>query len=278
MSCGCNSSSPNPYYGVCREDTPYPSVSHESVPSLLDNLVTALYGAFYNPQTQTGYITKSVVNGRVVWNIACDPNNSAEVTGFPRYPGEGLLCYILRNFNHFVSLENQMVLLDATQTLTNKTLTSPHITHPTGITYEDVNADEAGSAATAQANAESYADGAANTALDSAKSYADGLAGNYDPAGAASTAESNAKSYADGLAGNYDPAGAAATAESNAKSYADGLAGNYDPAGAAASAAAAATGFTTTAPGSPTPGQIYFDTGSNHFYGWNGTTWAQLDN
>ena len=31
-------------------------------------------------------------------------------------------------------------------------------------------------------------------------------------------------------------------------------------------------------PADPIPGQIYFDTNDSHFYGWNGTTWKQLDN
>jgi hypothetical protein len=78
--------------------------------------------------------------------------------------------------------------------------------------------------------------GAAATAQGNAEDYADGLASNYDPAGSATTAENNAKSYADGLAVNYDAAGAATTAENNAKSYADGLASNYDPAGSASTA------------------------------------------
>jgi len=56
----------------------------------------------------------------------------------------------------------------------------------------------------------------------------------YDANGAAATAQSNAEDYADGLASNYDPAGAAATAQSNAEDYADGLASNYDAAGVAA--------------------------------------------
>ena len=56
----------------------------------------------------------------------------------------------------------------------------------------------------------------------------------YDAYGAAATAQSNAEDYADGLASNYDPAGAAATAQSNAEDYADGLASNYDAAGTAA--------------------------------------------
>jgi hypothetical protein len=48
----------------------------------------------------------------------------------------------------------------------------------------------------------------------------------YDAAGAAATAQSNAEDYADGLAVNYDAAGAAATAQSNAEDYADNLIGD----------------------------------------------------
>jgi hypothetical protein len=90
MSNGSSSS----YVGACRKDIPYPSVSSESVPSLIDNLVTALYGE----------ITKTVINRRVVWNIPCDPNNTAVVSpAFPRLAGEGLLCYIMRVFEAFIS-------------------------------------------------------------------------------------------------------------------------------------------------------------------------------
>lgn len=79
----------DPYTNVCRQDVPYPQVSPESVPSLIDNLVSALYGD----------ITKSVSGGRVVWNIPCDPSsNPTQFNNFPRYAGEGLLCYIMRFF------------------------------------------------------------------------------------------------------------------------------------------------------------------------------------
>jgi len=81
MSCS-NSSS------TCCPDVPYPSVSPESVPSLIGNLVYALYGT----------IDKTIINGRVVWDIPCDPNNTAEVDQIPREEGEGLLCYLLRVF------------------------------------------------------------------------------------------------------------------------------------------------------------------------------------
>lgn len=104
MSCGCNTTGGSYDNGVCRQDIPYPQVSHESVPSLIDNLVGALYGSFYNPTTQTGYITKSVVNGRIVWNIPCDPNNTAQIGTLPRNPGEGLLCYLIRCFNATIAV------------------------------------------------------------------------------------------------------------------------------------------------------------------------------
>ena len=72
---------------VCRQDIPYPIVSQESVASILGNLTSALYGT----------ITKTVVDGRVVWST-CDVNQHATVFGIPRNAGEGLICYFLRAF------------------------------------------------------------------------------------------------------------------------------------------------------------------------------------
>ena len=86
MSCDSNSN-------VCRQDIPYPQISQESVPSLISNLVYALYGT----------ISKSVVDGRVIWNIPCDPNNTTEVDNIPREEGEGLLCYLLRVFDNTIT-------------------------------------------------------------------------------------------------------------------------------------------------------------------------------
>lgn len=86
MSCNCNNST---YSSTCCPDTPYPQVSPESVPSLIGNLVYALYGT----------ISKTVVNGRVVWDIPCDPNEvPASVPQIPREENEGLLCYLIRIF------------------------------------------------------------------------------------------------------------------------------------------------------------------------------------
>lgn len=87
----------NPYRQACRKDIPYPSISNESVPSLIDNLVSALYGT----------ITKSVVNGRVQWNIPCDPSSKpSTIMGYPRMAGEGLLCYIIRVFSNLTLTGN----------------------------------------------------------------------------------------------------------------------------------------------------------------------------
>jgi hypothetical protein len=119
MSCGCsdNYNSNSAYNGYCNADTPYPSVSHESVPSLIDNLVTALYGE----------IQKDVSSGKVVWNIPCDPSNiPATINGIPRNDGEGLLCYIVRALN--LTTPSGFVTVNGVQTLTNKTLVSPTIT------------------------------------------------------------------------------------------------------------------------------------------------------
>lgn len=103
MSC-CNDSNSN----VCRQDIPYPQISHESVPSLISNLILALYGE----------ITKVVVDGRVTWDIPCDPNaNPASIVDFPREEGEGLLCYILRYFNYVSPIIDDVVTISGTQTI-----------------------------------------------------------------------------------------------------------------------------------------------------------------
>jgi hypothetical protein len=86
MSCGCNNST---YSNTCCPDIPYPQISSESVPSLIENLVYALYGT----------INKTIVNGRVIWDVPCDPNNTTEIFDQPRLDGEGLMCYFIRLAN-----------------------------------------------------------------------------------------------------------------------------------------------------------------------------------
>ncbi len=86
MSCNCNNST---YSSTCCPEVPYPTISSESVPSLIDNLVYALYGT----------INKTIVNGRVVWDVPCDPNNTTEIFDQPRLTDEGLMCYFIRLAN-----------------------------------------------------------------------------------------------------------------------------------------------------------------------------------
>jgi hypothetical protein len=119
MSCGCSNST-----STACPDVPYPSVSTESVPSLIGNLVYALYGT----------IEKSVSSGRVIWDIPCDPTTSpAEVTGIPREEGEGLLCYIIRVLNEDVAVIPNVMTTNANQTVTGiKTFTQNIIGNVTG--------------------------------------------------------------------------------------------------------------------------------------------------
>lgn len=88
MSCDCNSGGGDAYNNFCNADISYPSVSHESVPSMMDNLTLALYGL----------IQKDVSSGKVKWIIPCDPTNSATVFGITRNANEGLMCYFIRAF------------------------------------------------------------------------------------------------------------------------------------------------------------------------------------
>jgi len=111
MSCSNTSTS------ICCPDVPYPSISPESVPSLIGNLVYALYGT----------INKTIINGRVVWDIPCDPtDNPVTIDGFPRLPGEGLLCYIIRYFDDLAPILLDAVTISGAQTiLGQKTFTLP---------------------------------------------------------------------------------------------------------------------------------------------------------
>jgi alpha-tubulin suppressor-like RCC1 family protein len=110
---------------------------------MMDNLVTALYGAFYNPQTGQGYVTKSVVNGRIVWTPACDPSNATSISGIPRNDGEGLLCYILRVLTLYNPTTYAQTNGNGTQVITatnftNSTWTGGTITNPIGLTKSNV--------------------------------------------------------------------------------------------------------------------------------------------
>ena len=136
MSCGCSNSTST----ACPE-VPYPTISPESVPSLIDNLVYALYGT----------IEKSVSSGRVIWNIPCDPTSSpAEVSGIPREEGEGLLCYIIRVLNEDVAVIPNVMTTNANQTVTGiKTFTQNIIGNVTGNITGNVTGNVTGNAGSA---------------------------------------------------------------------------------------------------------------------------------
>lgn len=77
MSCGSCRCSPCECEHEC-------DPSQESVASQLDNFIAAFFGS----------ITKTCVNNEVVWSLPCDLD--AGIEGFPRLPGEGIACYLLR--------------------------------------------------------------------------------------------------------------------------------------------------------------------------------------
>jgi hypothetical protein len=126
MSCGCNNST---YSNTCCPEVPYPTISSESVPSLIDNLVYALYGT----------INKTIVNGRVVWNIPCDPNNTTEIFDQPRLTDEGLMCY-------FIRLANDGTFMGATGPIGSTGATGFGATGATGLTGATGSAGPAGGA------------------------------------------------------------------------------------------------------------------------------------
>lgn len=112
MACDCNNNNND----ICRQDIPYPQVSHESVPSLIDNLTLSLYGV----------ISKTVTNGRVRWDIPCDPSNApTEVSTIPRNDNEGILCYILRIFQETVGQYSPFTTWSFTGNGSNRTFALP---------------------------------------------------------------------------------------------------------------------------------------------------------
>lgn len=76
MSCNSNCSPCSPCESV--------SASNEPLPSALQNLVEAFFGS----------ITKTVVNGQVIWTLPCEMEQGLPAN--PRLEGEGVGCYLLR--------------------------------------------------------------------------------------------------------------------------------------------------------------------------------------
>lgn len=81
MSCGsCNSCNCNP----CSCDDQC-DPANEPLSSALNNFISSFFGT----------VTKSCVDGAVVWALPCNLDTEA-VPGFPRVAGEGLACYLAR--------------------------------------------------------------------------------------------------------------------------------------------------------------------------------------
>lgn len=85
MSCSCNNSS-CPDCNPCTPACPAESASCETLPSALENFILQFFGS----------VTRTVVNGRVVWTLPCDLEAGLENN--PRGADEGLACYFLRLF------------------------------------------------------------------------------------------------------------------------------------------------------------------------------------
>lgn len=153
---------------------------------------------------------------------------------------------------------------DAISTAASDATTKANAAEQNAKDYADglaSNYDAAGSAAAAEAAANTYTDSAVANLVDGAPalldtlnelaaaiadnpnyatdvanlistkadtSYVDSEISDLDTAaqGYANTAQTNAQAYADGLASNYDAAGSAAAAQTAAEGYADGLAGD----------------------------------------------------
>lgn len=83
MSCDCCTGS-----GTSPCATPAVLASAETLPSALENFIAHFFGA----------VTKSVVDGKVVWTLPCSLEQGLEAN--PRAQGEGLACYFLRLFQN----------------------------------------------------------------------------------------------------------------------------------------------------------------------------------
>lgn len=84
---------------------------NEALSSQVNNLVLSMYGS----------VTKTCVNGQVIWSLPCDLDDG--VPGFPRNSGEGIACYLIRyaqevmgqplNFANTVYVDKNWALLSA---------------------------------------------------------------------------------------------------------------------------------------------------------------------
>ena len=85
MSCNCSNTT-CPDCNPCTPACPTESAACETLPSALENFILQFFGS----------ITRTVVNGRVVWSLPCNLEEGLENN--PRGASEGLACYFLRLF------------------------------------------------------------------------------------------------------------------------------------------------------------------------------------
>ena len=76
-SCNCNPCCCSGGSGEC-------DPANEPTSSALNNFIASFFGI----------LTKTCVDGNVVWTLPCDLEGG--IPGFPRIPGEGIACYLVR--------------------------------------------------------------------------------------------------------------------------------------------------------------------------------------
>ena len=166
--------------------------------------------------------------------------------------------------------------------------------------------DAAGDASAAQTAAEAYADslasnydpaGSASAAQTAAQSYADGLAVNYDPAGSSSSVAGDLTTH-EGLTtsvhGISNTANLVYTSDSrlsdartptaHATSHENGGSDELELAPSQVTGTAIVANdvhlisFVTsgTRPGSPTEGQVIYETDTDTYFGWKGSSWLPI--
>lgn len=77
----CNSCNCNPCQCECSCDP-----ANEALTSAFNNFVTLFIGS----------LTKTCVNGQVVWTLPCDLDSDEPITGYPKLANESVFCYFLR--------------------------------------------------------------------------------------------------------------------------------------------------------------------------------------
>lgn len=93
----------------------------ETLASALNNFQTAFFGT----------VTKTCVNGKVVWTLPCDLD--AGIDGYPRLAGEGVACYLLRIF------QTINVNMSTGYMATTLSATDVELSQSTDVKYQEFN-------------------------------------------------------------------------------------------------------------------------------------------